>query len=1252
MIWIKRIALGVLALLLVLVIAIASLLYTPAGVKLAVWGAQKALPALSIAGSSGSLLKGFMLEQVAYQDTHLDLKAESLVLTLEDSCLLTPAVCVTDLSVSGVRFAMPELPPSQPDAEESEVEPQPVTDIVMPLPIRVDRVALDDIELDILGNKIAWQHFSTAAEIEESRLILKPTDWQDIELTLAPASEEGSTVTQAEVEPTGEPISLPEVVLPLSFDIQRFTVKNFTLNGEISQRVNVLDIVATATGSDVSLSKLVLDVPQAKLDATAGVSLSGDYPLQLEAGLDIAMAPLEGHNLELKAGGSLAELALDASLKGRLDALLSGKLSPLDPTLPFDLNLSSRHIQWPIDKDAEFEVTDTALTAAGSLDGFKFKLKTDVDGAPMPAVAANLSGQGDLTQVSLDKLAIETLGGSISGNAKASWKTLVNWQGQLDFSHIQPGLEWPDAKGDLSGKLQTSGGLTKQGGWFVKLPELSVDGVVLEQPFTLDGQLDAKDTAGKGDIELVTDRLRLKHGPNGLTAKGSLSKEWAMSAQVDAPDLAQSLPDLRGRIQGDLELSGKLAEPDIDLQLDGEALGWQEQASLQRFALKGRVTPMPALKADISLTASDGKYETFKLDELALIFKGTEAQHSLTLNVDAQPVSTNISLEGKLDRKTGWQGILQQGEVDTEIGPWQLNRPTKLGYNLKTQLANVAAHCWQQDQASLCLTEALEAGSSGRAKVAVNNFGFGRIASFIPETITLQGEVGANVEATWAPKASPYVKAQIRMPSGSVVQQADPEAPALTVGWDKVTVNAEMKQDILNADWLVAVKDNGDISGRAKVSQLTGEQQLEARLKIDRFMLGFLAPLIKGYEEFDGQVDANLTVAGPIMHPAVNGLLELTNVKAVGRKVPLDVSKGDIIATFNGYNATLHGDIITPDGKLQLRGNGDWQDLAQWKSELQVNARDLEVSVPPMLDLKVSPDLVIKAAPKYAEISGSIAIPWGRITIDQLPESAVSVSDDEVLLTDDLQPVETEPPIPFEIKTNISVNIGKDVKLSAFGLKSRLTGDLNVRQKDKGPLVYGEVNLRDGTYRSFAQELVIRKGQILFNGPADQPYLAIEAVRDPNNVEDDVIAGIRVSGPADEPTVEIFSDPAMPQQNALSYLLRGKNLDTESGESGSGDAMTTALISMGLAKSGQLVGNVGEAFGVQDLTLDTAGAGDDSQVTISGYIAPGLQVKYGVGIFTSIPEFTVRYRLMTDLYVEAVSGLDSAVDLLYQFEFN
>jgi translocation and assembly module TamB len=461
-----------------------------------------------------------------------------------------------------------------------------------------------------------------------------------------------------------------------------------------------------------------------------------------------------------------------------------------------------------------------------------------------------------------------------------------------------------------------------------------------------------------------------------------------------------------------------------------------------------------------------------------------------------------------------------------------------------------------------------------------------------------------------------------------------------------------MQDNTLNANWLVAIKDNGDLSGRATISNLQGDKQINANVKLDRFTLGFLEPMIKDYHKFDGQVDTNLTVTGPILHPAVNGLLKVTKLEATGRKVPLDIKNADIKLAFSGYNASLIGNIYTPDGQLLLRGTGNWQDMAAWKTKLNINGKELKVSVPPMVALKVSPDLTIEASPTAAEITGKIGIPWGRITVNQLPKSAVKVSKDQVILKDDLQPLKAKSEVPFDIKTNIFVHIGDDVKLSAFGLKAGLLGDLNIRQAGKGPMIYGEVNIAKGSYyRALGQELLIRKGQILFNGPAEQPYLSIEAIRDPDNVEDDVIAGVRVTGPADKPEVNIFSDPAMPQQNALSYILTGKNLDSESsGDSNS--AMTTALIGMGLAQSGQLVGDVGEAVGVKDLSLSTSGAGDDSQVTISGYIAPGLQVKYGVGIFNQVDEFTLRYRLMRNLYVEAVSGLDQAVDLLYQFEFN
>ncbi len=66
-------------------------------------------------------------------------------------------------------------------------------------------------------------------------------------------------------------------------------------------------------------------------------------------------------------------------------------------------------------------------------------------------------------------------------------------------------------------------------------------------------------------------------------------------------------------------------------------------------------------------------------------------------------------------------------------------------------------------------------------------------------------------------------------------------------------------------------------------------------------------------------------------------------------------------------------------------------------------------------------------------------------------------------------------------------------------------------------------------------------------------------------------------------------------------------------------AMTSMLIGMGVAQSGQVVGKkIGETFGVSNLALDTEGVGDSSQVVVSGYVLRRvLQVKYGVGIFDS-----------------------------------
>ncbi|MDX2321152.1 MAG: hypothetical protein QNK26_11225, partial [Moritella sp.] len=70
---------------------------------------------------------------------------------------------------------------------------------------------------------------------------------------------------------------------------------------------------------------------------------------------------------------------------------------------------------------------------------------------------------------------------------------------------------------------------------------------------------------------------------------------------------------------------------------------------------------------------------------------------------------------------------------------------------------------------------------------------------------------------------------------------------------------------------------------------------------------------------------------------------------------------------------------------------------------------------------------------------------------------------------------------------------------------------------------------------------------------------------------------------------------------------------------------------------------------VKDFAIDTQGQGSDTRVEMSGYVLPGVQIRYGIGIFSALSEVIVRYEILPKLYIELVSGVDSAVDIYYKF---
>lgn len=1247
--FLKRSLLFLTLFLLVVVGLVATILFTNVGLKTVMWGAEKALPQLQVRDVDGAIFPKFTLSDLSFVDPSLtlDIESKEVIVAIDAKCFLEPAVCVDQLQINGLAVSLTEIPPSTSDNADSQSTSS--TDVSVPVAISLNNIEFNDIQLAVLGNHIQWQQFSTALQMQGRELTLLPTKLKNIVVELAESSnndKEKQTLPAKQDKPNK--IILPEVMIPLEIDLKAFEVEGFSLAGEAPINVSYLRLSALADGHDVDVRSLQVTMPQADLTAKSRVQLSGDYALNLEANAEIKQTDIQGQKIQLSAEGSVADLLITSSLTGTIGAKINGRLKPLESNFPFDIELIDGKAQWPLKGNADYRVAIARLMASGSLDGYDLKLDTDIHGASIPDVDVSVKGNGDLTQIELDSILLKTLGGHVAGQVMANWTTPVNWKATLSLDNIQPGLQWQEAEGNLSGSLVTSGELLASGGWRVALPNLDIDGVIRGYPLNIQGDLNAQDTFGKGQLKLVTQGLNLLHGPNRVSISGQIDKNWNIDTVIDVPQLNKTLPDMSGIINGELSLRGELDKPKIKTGIDAKQLTFKNEFQLSQVSLTAELSPFPVAEGAVTLNLVEARYQDKKIESVDLRFLGTQLEHDLNLAVVSDIVNANLQIEGALEEKPtlAWKGALNRAHISTEQGPWELDSKIDIEVLIEQQIANIKAHCWSQANSKLCLTKDMKAGESGEANIEAKHFNFQQIAMFVPESTELFGEVNLVSSARWGHDEKPDVSITIGIPKGKVVQTI--EQP-VTLGWENIEINASLKNDNLQGNWSVDLTDNGDIQGKLSIEDvLVNQQDLNVTLALNKINLDLLQPLVGEYGKVEALINSTIELSGPVKHPKVIGQLVVDDIVALGDISPIQIEQGKLNVQFDGYHAGLNAAINTNDGVLDVTGDADWNDLTAWFSNIKVHADELKVEVPPMVRIKVKPDMEISLTPKLAKIDGDIYLPWGRITVEELPPSAISVSSDEVILNQNLKPKEQATELPMAIETNINIHVGDEFKLSAFGLTGNLNGKLNVAQQDKGPFVVGEILIKDGQYRSFGQDLIIKEGKILMNGPIDQPYLAITAIRNPDNTQDEVKAGIKVTGPVNEPVTTIFSDPAMPQANALSYLLRGQNIDAKSG----GNAMTTALIGLSLAKSGRLVGEIGEAFGVSDLQLDTTGSGDESQVTVSGYITPELQVKYGVGIFDSFGEFTVRYRLLKDLYLEAVSGVNSAVDILYQFEFD
>ena len=291
-------------------------------------------------------------------------------------------------------------------------------------------------------------------------------------------------------------------------------------------------------------------------------------------------------------------------------------------------------------------------------------------------------------------------------------------------------------------------------------------------------------------------------------------------------------------------------------------------------------------------------------------------------------------------------------------------------------------------------------------------------------------------------------------------------------------------------------------------------------------------------------------------------------------------------------------------------------------------------------------------------MSGKVDVPRALISMPEASEPVVGLSSDvRVVREGDDQLAILKAARPWDIRADVAVSLGNQVIFQGFDSRIPLLGRVNLTQRglESAMRANGAIGVSQRVkIEAYGQSLDLNRTIARFNGPLSNPTLDIDA----NKSIQGSTVGVRVTGTASSPAIQIYNDAGLSEQEALNALITGRINEGASGlsqaegfRSDVNNTIAAAGISLGLGGTRALTNQIGRSFGLSGLALDAQGTGDDTQVSVTGYITPDLYIRYGVGVFTPVNKLTLRYQMNQRLYLEASQSLERAIDLFYNWRF-
>ncbi|MDA8157123.1 MAG: translocation/assembly module TamB domain-containing protein [Actinomycetota bacterium] len=1021
--------------------------------------------------------------------------------------------------------------------------------------------------------------------------------------------------------------------------------------------INRIDLSAHTSGNTLYVRKLDMVAPRYSFAANGRVQLNNDYPISIKMAWQMAMA----NTPAISGTGSI-----EGSLRKRLCVLQT-----IAPPYPVKMDFTATDllgtpawngfVNWQSIKIPASGPTRLITTGRFNTNG---SIKKYVFGMNADLLVQNIHRHGRITMkgngnrqgLHLENFSADLPYGKMRANGKASWKPVKSWDFVLSATGLDPGQFAPAWKGNISFAAATSGKIPGPGQRDINFLLKNLSGNLKGQPVSGGGQIIVKNK----DYRIP--RLVIHLGKASAFASGTIGKVWKLIWRLSAADISVLMPQAKGAIAANGNLSGPRAKPLAVARFSGAGIQYPGMA-IKTVRANMRIDMSEKTASRLNATVTGAAFRGHKISLLRLSGFGKPSANRITLLIAgrAGKNSLSLALAGGLIKKA-WDGKMERLTI-TEEGhrTWRLKKTASIKAG-KTEM-QLKDLCIISGPSNACLSADYKKGLAAENPplAAQAHFNASRVqlalfSPLLPPGASVTGQFGVNGDIYYSTANGISGGMDLRAQNGTMEYVLQDQAARLPFKNGVITLHTAREKAglaatlFMKADFMPskAGSAGGGLESKLVITMRAGQTAAHAGLRGYFRMLipnlGLLPAIIPSVSNASGHIRANINLSGTLKQPNVGGIMSLENTSLTVPTLGITLTNSNLTATGSGENRFLiNGMFHSGKGQIQLKGDAGFQKLKGVALNMTVKGQNFQAVKRPDADALISPDLTLVMQNGVTRASGSLTIPQANVKPISVP-SAVMPSPDVVIMQKRQGAAAKKTFSKFY--ANIKVILGSRIFFNGFGLKSRISGSIAMREMpQRPPTGYGQLVMSQGNYIAYKQTLKIDRGKLLFAGPVDNPGLDIRATR----TVDNIVAGINVAGTLKTPKFTIFSRPPMDQADALSYLVLGKPMHSSSASQG--NKLYNAATTLGIAGGGLLAQRIGGFFGIKHVKVEKTAGPAKARLFLGKYLSPRLYVGYGIGIFVPSSIFRVRYSVTRSWMVQAESGAETGFDMLYKLRW-